>query len=425
MNPSSTPYYFMLAFDPRMILGMLGSLLLLVMVIGGLWIWYKSTDEPGKLVKKWIYSVIIIGGGMSFIAKNFQGTTTLGAIFIAATAAMMGILLAAVWGRAIIERITNPFLALFDGGSEAPERKPLYSIGIGRRKKGDVKGSIAWIQTQLEAFPEDTEGYRLLMEIYLEEYQDSLRAEETLDEYFEQFEGSPPRAGCYLIHYLADWKLSIDHDQAAAESLLRKIISYYPGTEASRKATEDLKLLEEKLHRVMHMHAGESIRITIPDEASRNKALSRPENSMAVGLNSQFPDPAMLSESDMETLQEKDQREVQRLTDRLSAFPSDWESREELARIYAFKLKRLDLAENEIRTLIANPSGSKISWTSKWLNRLVDYQLSLCDTPEEASRTLQELMEKCAGPEAAKAKNRMSRILIEQKGAKARLRDEG
>ena len=383
--------------------------------------WYKSTDEPGKLVKKWIYSVIIIGGGMSFIAENFKGTTTLGAFFIAGTAALMGILLAAIWGRSIIERITNPFLSLFDGGSEAPERKPLYSIGIGRRKKGDVKGAIAWIKTQLEAFPEDTEGYRLLMEIYLEEYQDSLRAEETLDEYYEQFEGSPPRAGCYLIHYLADWKLSKDHDTAAAESLLRKIIVYYPGTEASRKATEDLKLLGEKVHRAMHMHAGESIRITIPDEASRNKALSRPENSMAVGLNSQFPDPAMLSESDMETLQEKDQKEIQRLTDRLRAFPSDWESREELARIYAFKLKRLDLAENEIRTLIANPSGSKISWTSKWLNRLVDYQLSLCDTPEEASRTLQELIEKCSGPEAAKAKSRISRIRIEQKGAKSRL----
>lgn len=412
-----------LAFDPGILIGIAGSTTLLALLIWGLWFWLKSTDEPRVLIKKWIYTALILGGGGAHISHGFKSVTTLGAFLIAAETAIMGLLLAMVWGRSIIDGLTAPFLALFDGGSETEERKPLYSPGIGRRKRGDSRGAVAWIRSQLAMFPHDVEGYRLLMEIYLEDFKDSLRAEEVMDEFLAEFDEQPPREACFLIHYLADWKVAVEHDAEAAESLLRRIIRYYPGAEASRKANQAIERLPEKLSRARKMHSEESVQMVTPDSSIMEKSLKRPENSMAIGQPSAVAGHGVVSipADALQELKEQDQIHIRELIQRLKTYPSDWETREELAGLYAMKLRRQDLAENEIRYLIDHPSGSRKAWTAKWLNRLADYKLALCDTPDEARHVLNELIESCPGPEAEKARNRLKMILVEHKGAKSRL----
>ena len=52
--------------------------------------------------------------------------------------AVLGIIMAIMWGPHICAMAGKPFTALYDGGNEEPERKPYYSIAHSLANEGQI-----------------------------------------------------------------------------------------------------------------------------------------------------------------------------------------------------------------------------------------------------------------------------------------------
>src|SRR5207244_2627858 len=116
---------------------------------------------------------------------------------------------------------------LFDGGSLAPEPRPLYSVAQSRQKQGKYLEAVAEIRKQLERFPTDLEGHLLLAQIQAEDLKDMPAAEITIQRLCAQ-PGHAPKNIAFALYSLADWYLAIGHDQDRARLAFEQIVGSYP-----------------------------------------------------------------------------------------------------------------------------------------------------------------------------------------------------
>ena len=120
-----------------------GCLILAAIVAVSLWLLVhslKKSDDPARLIAKWVLTLIVVG---ILIATTAPGVS--GLLFVVVGALILGI----VWGSSLGEMIARPFSDLFDGGSTPIDPQPFYSIAQARRKQGRYMEAMAEIQKQL------------------------------------------------------------------------------------------------------------------------------------------------------------------------------------------------------------------------------------------------------------------------------------
>ena len=212
------------------------------------WRALKQSDDPAKLVFKWLLTAGI--GWLEFtVAMPAFARGGFDAIFVGL--GLTGALAMAfniMWRHSIIEIFTKPLTNIFDGGSEPPEPKPYYSIAITKQKRGHPLEAIVVIREQLAKFPNDFEGVLLLAHIQAEDMNDLPGAEITLDNFCAS-SGAQPRQVAAAWTRLADWHLKIGVDVDSARAALKKIIARFPETELSLHAEQ----------RIAHLGGAEKI----------------------------------------------------------------------------------------------------------------------------------------------------------------------
>src|SRR5512140_2344432 len=116
------------------------GIVLLVVALGFIgWVLVRSlkrSDDPARLIFKWILTVPVVSAMLFWIgplATSSQGGAFIGVPLIA----VCGLVLSAIWRHSIADMIANPIGSLFDGGSEPPIPKPAYSMAQAREKKGE------------------------------------------------------------------------------------------------------------------------------------------------------------------------------------------------------------------------------------------------------------------------------------------------
>jgi len=353
--------------------------------------WYslKRSEDPVRLVVKWVLTAICLGILIFVIGPMLWGP---GVVLGIPAAALMGLVLAIIWRHNITMLIAKPFASLYDGGNEEPEPKPVYSIALAKRKRGDYLGARDAVREQLMKFPDDPEGQMLLAEIEAQDLND-LRAASIIVERFIAQPGHPPTSLVYALNSMADWHLKYAQDREAAEACFRRIIELLPSSEWSLRAEQ----------RIAHLGTLEDLL-----GGKRNQPIQVPHIEGDPGLDG-GRSIAMPVEEDGATL-------AARYVKHLEEFPHDTEIREQLARLYGEHFKRLDLAMDQLEQLIQYPHQPQRQ-VVKWLNMQADFQVNYGGTYDAARAALQRIIQLYPNAGAANvAQNRIELLSKEFKG---------
>ena len=129
------------------------SLFGLGFVVWVFWRSLKNSHDPARLVFKWLLTAAVMWLELTVAVPAFvRGGVD--AIFIGlGLTGALAMVIDLVWRHAIIELISKPLTNIFDGGSEPPEPKPLYSIALAKRKTNRPLEAVVAIREQLENSP--------------------------------------------------------------------------------------------------------------------------------------------------------------------------------------------------------------------------------------------------------------------------------
>src|ERR1035437_8102293 len=371
------------------------SVLVLAFVV---WLFYralKRSEDPPKLIFKWIVTAVVVGCAFLVVGPMMRAGGYSGAFIGVPLAAVCGLAMAITWRHSIIDLIANPIGSLFDGGKEEVEPKPYYSIAITKRKRGHPLEAIVVIREQLAKFPNDFEGVLLLAHIQAEDMNDLPGAEITLDNFCAS-SGAHPRQISAAWTRLADWHLKIGVDVDSARAALEKIIARFPDTELSLHAEQ----------RIAHLGGAEKILLGQHDR----QQMVLPEGVKNIGLldSTEFLQPTEIEPGKLAAAHVK----------HLEAHPHDSEVREKLAMIYARDFKRLDLATLELNQLI-NESRHGPKQIANWLNLLANFQIELGADVATVRATLEQIVERFPLLSVAEiAQRRLAHVQSELNGKK-------
>jgi hypothetical protein len=275
---------------------------------------------------------------------------------------------------------------MFDGGGERMKPEPLYSIAEAKRKQGKIHEAMWEIQAQLEKFPGDFRLEMLLAEIQAENANDLPGAEATIRRICSR--KHPPQRIAGALTALADWYLRFNQDVDAARAAFQEIMERFPETELSQNAENRIAHLTDAAT-LLEAREPRTIKLTVMEETGPPKA--RPEvetDAMA---------------------------EAERLSRHLTEFPHDNEAREELAKLYADRFGKLNLAAEQIEHLVALPNQSP-RHIARWLNLLADLQIRCTGDTSLAAETVQRIVDRFPGTAFGEAaRQRLQTVVLEKK----------
>jgi tetratricopeptide (TPR) repeat protein len=368
----------------NIVVEVVGTILALGFVGWGLYMGLKKSHDPVKILFKLAFTIPFAIGCIWYGHQLGMW----GPFLIVA----MAVVLSPMWTPHIGEWLFSPLTNLFDGGSEPPERKPLYSIAMTKRNRGKPHEAVAEIRRQLEQFPNDFEGVMLLARIQAEELADLPGAENTLN-HFSEWPAAPAKQVAAAYTQLADWHLK-SADAESARAALQKIIARFPDTELALQAEQRIAHLSEAEQMILARHDRQDMAV--------------PEGVQNVGLldSTEFLKPQEVEPGKLAAAHVK----------HLEAHPNDCEVREKLALIYAKDFKRLDLATMELAQLINEPKY-KPKQVAHWLNILANFQVELGADAVTVRATLEKIVEQFPNlPVADLAQRRMARLENEFNG---------
>lgn len=372
------------------------DILTLVFVLGligwGLIRILKKSEDPARLLFKWILTIIIVGAMFVFIGPMMKEGGYGAAFGGIPAAAVGGIVLAIIWRRDLADLIANPIGNIYDGGSTPMEAKPFYSQAIAHRKRGHYQEALASIRKELDKFPTDLEGQLLLADLQAENLNDLPGAAITIERICNQPE-HPPRNIALALNTLADWYLKLNQDREAARETLQRIIDRFPDSEVSALAAQRIATLASTQH-LLGSHDRKKFVVT---EGVQNIGLLDPKF---------HPAPA---EADAA-------QQASELVEHLKVHPLDTEAREKLAVIYASHYHRLDLATDQLEQLIAFPNQPP-KRVVHWLNVLADLQIRHGANYDTVRATVQRVIDLFPATAAAEvAASRITHLKLELKG---------
>jgi tetratricopeptide (TPR) repeat protein len=351
----------------------------------------KKAEDPTLTIVKWVVTAIVLAFMVGFIMPMVANPSYAAAFIGVPLTAVCGLVLAIAWRRNIANLVANPIASLYDGGDDAPDPQPFYSVARARQKQGRYPEAVEEILKQLARFPTDVEGHFLLAEVQAENLKDLPAAEQTIESFCEQ-PGHAPQNITFALYSMADWHLKVGQDRQAAQRCLEKVIQLLPDTEFALSAAQ----------RVAHLDTAEALL-----SAYERKKFIVPEGVRNVGLLKRPPPPQRI-EKDPELLAAEYVRHLEQ-------HPLDMEVRERLAVIYAGHYARLDLAADELEQMIAQPNqpGRLIV---HWLNLLADLQVRAGVDYETVRQTLQRVIDRDPNLAAAEiARKRLALLKLELK----------
>ena len=350
------------------------------------WILLKRSEDPARLVFKWIISLPVLGVLIFVVAPLVAKGGWAGAFGGVPMAAVCGLFLAFIWRDNLVSIVANVFGNLYDGGTTPPEPEPFYSLAIAKRKRGHYADAIADIRGQLEKFPNDFRGQFMIAEILAENLNDLSAADLAIQRICNQ--KTHPRGSVVMaLNALADWQIKYAQDREAARLVLERIMELFPETESSALAAQ----------RIAHLASSQQI-IAASEDRPRFVVKAGLENMGLLPEAQQFKAP----EEDFE-------KQVADYVRHLEIHPLDTEAREKLAVLYANHYGRLDLAADQLEQLIAHREQPQ-SRVVHWLNLLADLQVEHGASFETARATLQRIVD--SFPETAAAYTAQSRLAL-------------
>ncbi len=355
----------------------------------------RNAERPRQMLYKWLCSLPLFALAIGAVPLFLRiGLGLLGFIVMAICASILSYL----WTPHIGEVIAKPITSMFDGGSAAPELRPLYSVAQALQKRGRYVEAILEIRKQLERFPTDLEGQMLLAQIQAEDVQDLPAAELTIRRLCEQ-PGHAPANIAFALYSLADWHLQFGPNREAAQRALEQVIALLPGTEFALTAA----------HRIAHLADAEML---LSPHQRRTFAVPEGPRHLGVSQTEECRKPVAKDPGQL----------AQEYVSHLEKHPLDSEAREQLAVLYADHYSRLDLATDQLEQMIQHPQ-QPARLVVRWLNLLADLQIRCGQDYATVRQTLQRIIDR--DPRVAAAETARKRIDLLRLELKAREKNPG
>jgi TolA-binding protein len=351
----------------------------LAVVLWALWRSLKRSEDPSLMLFKVVLSLVLTGG-LIFIALTTDGSDRL---VVPGLCAGYGVTMAIIWGRHIGALVASPLTAMFDGGSEEVEPRPLYSVALNKIRRGEYNEAAFEIKTQLMKFPDDFFGQHLLAQLQAEHLNDLQGAQVTVEKLCAQ-RGHPPNAIADTLNQLADWHLKYAQDAMNAQVALESIIERFPDTEFAQHAHQ----------RIAHLASQEMLLA----------AHDRPSIKLRPGIQNLG---LMKDSSELQAPEDDPAERARQYVAHLEKHPQDNEMREKLAWIYAKHYGRPDLAIDQMEQILAHPNQTS-KHVIHCLNMIADVNIKYANNLEAARAALQRIVE--GYPESAAAESARKRI---------------
>lgn len=357
----------------------MGKIWLGILSVGGLWFAVRSvrqSDNPGRqLLRLGASAGLLLLGifGAAYFLEIQQKASVLGRVAsrIAAFAAPLlvaacGVLLGVLWAPAIGRLLAAPLTSLFDGGKAGTYRQPLYAIAEARRKRGRYAEAAAEVRKQLEEFPGDINGTLLLIDLCAKDLGQMEEAQAAMEEYLQNGP-HPPKNLFRVLAHMAEIYLATAGDREKAQQCLERVQAMCPRTEQEMLAAQ----------RLAHIGSAEFLE-------AKKQAVRVPvkEFDRRLGLQGKRPN-FQRNEQTPEELANEYVRQ-------LRAHPLDLEARENLARLYANHYRRLDMAVEQLETMV-NYRNQQPRQVVRWLHLMADWHIQLGGDIEKAKECMRRI----------------------------------
>jgi tetratricopeptide (TPR) repeat protein len=356
----------------------LGYILVIAVIIYCGYRALQRSDDPGKLAFKWVLTVAIIAGGI-YILRGFPRQFWVVVVLFPAVAVGL------IWAPSFANMVAQPLSGMFDGGTQEVERRPYYSIAETKRRKGFPQEAADAVRAELEKFPFDVTGTLLLAAILAEDLKDISGARQVIHEWLARPDLPAPGATA-VSNAMADWELQIAKDPEAARAWFDRIVRNYPGTQWAHQAEQRLAHLPTSEH-LQALAEGSSVELR--------------EGQKYIGLRTTtrgaVPEPESESPGDL----------ADKYIEQLERHPTDTDTREKLASLYAEQYNRMDLASDQLEQLIAMPTETP-KHIARWLNLKASLQIKTTGDRAAAEQTLKRIID--TYPQSAAATQAFERL---------------
>ena len=253
-------------------------------------------------------------------------------------------------------------------GQRPRKTAPFYARAVASIKFGKYADAERAIIAELEKCETDFEGWMMLAELYAGQFHDLPEAERTVLGLCAEPQTTPPQVAIAL-NRLADWQLQLGQDPVAARHSLEEICRRLPGTHLAKMAAVRIGQLpasKAELH-----------------EQKKIKTIHLPALSEEFGHGQDANAPTV---NRTEALAQADE-----CVRKLRQDPNDVPTREKLALIFAEQLGKIELASEQIESLMEMPEQPPAKM-AEWLAMLAGWQLRFSENPETARRFLERLI---------------------------------
>ncbi len=277
----------------------------------------------------------------------------------------------------------------------SPPPPPAYSRAIASMKFGKFTEAEWEIIRQLETAENDFAGWMMLAELYAKHFHDLASAEQAVLDLCLQPNPNPSEVGVAL-NRLADWQLELGNDPVAARRTLQFICDLFPDLHVSLMARQRINLLPATREELLEQRQGKRIRLPAlranpeaePDEptTSRDQAIARANQRV----------------------------------EKLRLNPDDVPAREDLARIFAEDLGKIDPAIEQVELLLGMPNQPAAK-VAEWLQLLAGWHLRFRRDETTGRQLLEQLVrEHPESPQAFAAQRHLMVMNLEDKFRQAR-----
>ena len=372
------------------------SLVSLVMIVGFLsWALFHAflrSDAPKNLAIKWAGTLILLGLGIPIAFAFLRAGGHAAGFGLPITTLVIGVPLGIIWASSWGSLLASPLTSLFDGGEAYQRSVPLYAIAEARQKRGDYPEAVKEVEKQLTKFPGDLTGTLLLADLQAKDLKDMGAAQAAVESYLEHGP-HPPKNTFLALSHLAELYLSQAHDRQNAQRCLERSQRLCLGTKQEMIAAQ----------RLAHLTSDDFLEARneprrIPVKASDRRLGLRKE---PVRFETNEKSPEILAQECIE---------------QLNKHPLDLETREQLALLYANHYRRLDMAIEQLETMIQfrNQTPKNIV---RWLNLMADLHIRLAASVSDARHCLERIGQRFPNTaHEAQAQKRIQYLRLEKKG---------
>jgi len=274
---------------------------------------------------------------------------------------------------------------------------PMYARAIAKMKFGKYEEAEREVIKELEACEDDFQGWMMLAELYAMHFRDMATAEQLIQELCEQ----PNLTGSQIsvaLHRLADWYLKVDGDPILARRALEEICQKFPGTHVDKMARLRINQLPTNRDELRTREKGRTIHLPALADISDETGGQRPTEISKVEAAAQ----------------------ANQYVERLKQDPDNVPAREELARIFAERLDRLELGMEQLELLSAMP-GQPDRKLAEWLSLMAVWQIRYRPDSDAGKTLLERLVREFPqSPQAFAAQRRLNLMEVERRFRKAK-----